>query len=102
MEIGYHVLMLRGTYLAKQDSIPENAAQAVCSETCLPEQGGEYGNLLGVRQTSLAMPEPATRGEELEGGFGGVRMGNRRTKGAERSRVGPVPGSPFPAPALGI
>jgi len=71
MEIGYHVSMLRGTNLVQQDSIPENAAQAVCSETCLPEQRGKYGNLPGVRQTSLAMPEPATRGEELEGGSGG-------------------------------
>ena len=65
-------------------------------------KGGKYGNLSRVRQTSLAMPEPATRGEELEGGFGGVRMGNQRTKGAGRSCFGPVPGSPFAAPALGI
>jgi hypothetical protein len=45
---------------------------------------------------------PPARGEELEGGSSGVRTGNRRTKGAGRSCVGPVPGSPFAAPALGI
>lgn len=48
------------------------------------------------------MPEPATRGEELEGGSGGVRTENQRTKGAGRSCVGPVMGTPFAAPALGI
>jgi len=56
-------------------------------------KGGKYGNLLGVRQTSLAMPEPATRGEELEGGFGGVRTGN----GGARK----VPGGLALAPSRG-
>jgi len=102
MEIGYHVLMLRGTNLAQQDSIPEMRNKRFVRKRASRSKGGKYGNLSRVRQISLAMPEPATSGEKLEGGFGGVRTGNRRTKGAGRSCVGPVPGRPFAAPALGI
>ena len=102
MEIGYHVSMLRGTNLVQQDSIPEMWHKRFVRKRACRSKGGKYGNLSRVRQVSLAMPEPATRGEELEGSFGGVRTENRRAKGAERSCVGPFPGSPFAAPALGI
>jgi len=93
MEIGYHVLMLRGTNLAQQDSIPEMRHKRFVRKRACRSKGGKYGNLSRVRQTSLAMLEPAARGEELEGGSGGVRMGNRRAKGAWRFCIGRGPGS---------
>ncbi len=93
MEIGYHVLMLRGTNLAQLDSIPEMRHKRFVRKHACRSKGGKYGNLPRVRQTSLAMPEPATRGEELEGGFGGVRTGNR---GARK-----VPGGLALAPPRG-
>jgi hypothetical protein len=93
MEIGYHVSMLRGTNLVQQIQYRKMRHKRFVRKRACRRKGGKYGNLPGVCQTSMAMPEPATRGEELEGGSGGVRMGNRRAKGAWRFCIGRGPGS---------